>query len=131
MLTVKQIKEQATTPKKALELSIKHWWENYLLKKAKLEILSDDVVRADMCGLCEFYDHPYADAYSMSRSCECCVKSGCKVRPTCCAKRSLYKKAEHAVSLFEQTHSEANYQAWRKAAKAMHTYLCSLRGKIK
>ena len=119
MLTNEQIKKEATTPKKALELSIKHWWENCNLTRDELKGLRNDVIAAVMCGLCVFYGYPYENGN--------CRKSGCKVSPACPAKNSLYAKAEDAISAFIQSHSEENYQSWRKAARAMHKYLCSLR----
>ena len=119
MLTVEQIKREATTPKKAVELSIKHWWENYNLTRDELKVWGDVFIAAVMCGLCVFYKYPHLNGN--------CIESGCKVSPACPAKNSLYAKAEDAVSAFIQSHSEENYQSWRKAARAMHKYLCSLR----
>ena len=120
MLTDEQIEKEATTPQKALELSIKHWWENYKLTKAKLKSLGETVVASCRCGLCVFYEHPYDEFTG-------CAKSGCKVRPTCTTNGSLYKKAENAVADFVVNPTEENYQSWRKDARAMHKYLCSLR----
>ena len=128
MLTFEQIEKEATTPikattpKKALELSIKHWWENCNLTRDELKGLRNDVIAADMCGLCVFYGYPYKNGSSLY-----CIESDCKVSPACPAKNSLYAKAEDAISAFIQSHSEENYQSWRKAARAMHKYLCSLR----
>jgi len=122
MLTIEQVEKETTTPRKALELSIKHWWENYCLTKKKLERLEIKPIASNSCGLCVFYGHPYKNEGYKS-----CIASGCKVRPTCLADRSLYTKAKNAFYEFKIKHSEENYQAWRKAAKSMHKYLCSLR----
>lgn len=125
MLTIEQVEKEATTPIKALELSIRHWWENYCLTKEELENLEILPVAADSCGLCVFYGHPYDIDQDISSI--ACIKSGCKVRPTCPADRSLYKKADYAYDNFIDDPSEENYQAWRQASWRMHKYLCSLR----
>jgi hypothetical protein len=117
MLTIKEVKEGATTPKKALELSIKHWWENYTLPKRELqrELQGDPgAISDELCGLCEYW-----------KGC-----GSCPVRPDCFENSSFHKQTKKAYHMFEQSHSEENYQAWRKAAKSMHKYLCSLRTKI-
>jgi hypothetical protein len=125
MLTIEQVEKEAITPIKALELSIRHWWENYCLTKKELERLKIDPVMARYCGLCVFYNHPYDSDEDIGSI--ACIKSGCKVIPTCTDEDSLYTKAADAYIEFETDPSEENYQAWRKASWRMHKYLCSLR----
>jgi len=129
MLTSERIRKESTTQKKALKLTIQHWWENYNLTIDELIEMGMNAVAANGCGLCVFYNLPFRNGYTNYAKRKACRKSGCKIRPTCTADRSLYSKAHETLEIFEQTHSESNYQEWRKAARAMHKHLCSLREK--
>jgi hypothetical protein len=112
MLTIEQVRKEATTPKKALEISIKHWWENYRLEKEEKLNLDIHPCAEGLCGLCVFY---------ISHCDECPIEISCANYGT------LYNLAGRAYKKFKKNESEENYQAWRKAAKAMHKYLVSLR----
>lgn len=112
MLTPTQVREGATTPEKALELSIKHWWENYNIPKEELE--GESPIAEDLCGLCSYY--------RVGDICGNCPVGDCDYR-------SLYVAATDANDDFCDYPTDENYQSWRKASKAMHKFLCSLRGK--
>ena len=113
MLTTEQVKKGATTPKKALELSIKHWWENYNLTRKELAGEEAIPCAEDLCGLCRYYRR-----HGVCRDCP--VEDGCIIG-------SLYDVASDALSNFQDVETDENCKVWRKAAKAMHKYLCSLR----
>lgn len=73
-LTEKQVKKHATTPAKALNISIKHWQQivDATAKETKaykvpdpLPNLSMYLVQADLCGLCQFYKYECNDCILM------------------------------------------------------------------
>lgn len=127
MLTIKQVEKGATTPKKALELSIKHWWENVCLKKEEVPNIEGthgdySPTSAKLCGLCIYHRH-----FGTEEELWDCP--GCPIKDKC-EDDSLYESACSTLCAFDDEPTEENYQAWRKAARAMHKYLCSLRSTV-
>jgi hypothetical protein len=124
MLTPEEVKKYATTPIKAREISIRHWWQNYMLKKEEILALKKPatLTAIDMCGLCMFF-YPSPKHGPRCQECllfhiNCCVDTG-----------SLYQKASRRLEAFIESPTDENYNKWRTAAKAMHKCLCSLRSK--
>ncbi len=125
-LTPEQVKAYATTPKKALEISIKHWWQNRTATKEELRAFAKGSVPfsaapciSSYCGLCRYY-------YDMDGA-ECVE---CPVTPCCDAdlendNDTPWQTAVNAYWQWER--NMGSYSAWIKAATAMHKYLCSLR----
>ena len=117
-LTEQEVKDYATTPRKALKISIKHWWQNRKATRAELDSYINDSVNdptfADLCGLCVYHNG---------------VCSRCIMTKTCRAPWSLYRQACEAFDDYFVDSTTENFQAWQAAAKAMHLYLCSLRNR--
>ena len=116
-LTPKQVEAYATTPKKALAISKKHWWQNTQLTLEQLEDLGEVVVLGDSCGLCAHHDGV----------CPQCILD--ENRQGCWRHDSLYGLASDAQQDFEDDPTEANYKAFIEAAKNMHKVLCGLEKK--
>ena len=123
MLTEEEVENGSTTPGKALEISIRHWLENYNLSYEELKAIIDkghlaQVTGYRMCGLCVFYGFDHNEI-----TCE----QKCKVRPVCPDPGSLYYDASWAYKTFERLPAVESYLTCKKAAGAMHDYLCTLR----
>lgn len=114
-LTKQQVKDYATTPKKALEISIKHWWQNRTATRKELDyhLKLHRPCSGAYCGLCKYYPN-----------CKICI-----LKIPCDRRTSLFVKARSACWLYEVGRTKKNFQVWQAAAKEMHLYLCSLRRK--
>ncbi len=110
-LTPAQVKAYATTPKKALAISKKHWWQNTQLAQKQLEKVWT-TGGGDMCGLCALYD-----------SCRKCPLGEIS---HCGRDGSLYQLALRANGAFNFDPTKANYKAFIEALKNMHKCLCKL-----
>ena len=112
-LTPAQVKAYATTPKKALAISKKHWWQNSQLTQEQLVKVcsSNRTVSGKHCGLCAYY------------KCSNCLLRG---NHTCSYENSPFDLAHSADIVFYMSPTEANYKAFIEAAKNMHKVLCGL-----
>lgn len=116
-LTIEQVKKEATTPRKALEISIKHWWQNTTATEKELRIYTEGLfknrpITIGLCGLCTYYDGECDD---------CPLKS--------CDENSEYHQADIAITNWWYNKTPENFKLWQQAARAMHKKLCSLRKK--
>lgn len=119
MLTIKEVEKQAaTSPKAALECSIRHWWENAHLTPKELEQVDCEPCGGEMCALCSRY---HEDRGSDCGKCplakiECCNDYD-----------STWGKAYTAFDIWDDNPTTQTFKVWQKAAWAMHRKLCSLR----
>ncbi len=115
LLTSSQIRHHATTPCKALNISIKHWQQlvempaKELRKSDKTELLGQRV-----CGLCCYYT-----------DCLSCVLKN--IGKECLNSNSPYHLALGALELWRD--GETTIDCFRKEAKKMVKILESLKGK--
>ncbi len=116
-LTPAQVKAYATTPKKALAISKKHWWQNTQLTQKQLEtiLIKDEVTGGDQCGLCHYYN-----------SCKGCPLGK---KDKCSSGYSIFSLADSAAFEFWCHPTKANYKAFIEASKNMHKCLCELEKK--
>lgn len=112
------VKSEATTPKKALALAVKHWWQNSIATRKEQSENKDCPVSAESCGLCVYYRIRH-DGHCDS----------CPVSPRCALDVSLYGAAEDAWTRQRVKNTKQCWDNWITAAKVMHKYLCSLRVK--
>lgn len=124
-LTEKQVREYATTPRKALEISIKAWWQKATATMTELKRIKHyrDLHGAEKCGLCIFS----RDAFG-SLCLNCCLH---KMQDGPCGKNdnTVYSIARIALERFLKHRTKENYETYHKAAGNMHKVLCSLRKK--
>ena len=84
-ITAEQVKAYATTPKRALDISVRHHQQNVDITKSQLRG-RDNLLNEDLCGLCYYYrekDHGGCD------SCPLTAEDGI----SCFRASSLYKKS--------------------------------------
>lgn len=125
-LTPEQVKAYATTPRKALEISIKHHWQNTQLTEKQFSKLSslnpnyphlNNMLGIGVCGLCVFNKD----------NCPKCIIT--KNNQSCMDDDSLYVSASNAGSGYHRNPTSANWGVFIKAEKKLHKFLCSLRSK--
>lgn len=114
-LTIEEVKKYATTPRKALEISIKHWWQNATATEKELRAyVREDgryaPIRWRLCGLCK-YHHLDCDV--------CPLKY--------CYNKSEYDQAVKVLEVWYNNETPETFKEWKQAARAMHKKLCSLR----
>lgn len=123
-LTRKQVKEYATTPRKALEITIKHWWQNATASEKESSRgnaqVENGLISGDLCGLCYLYSKGW-------RFCKKCPLDTKKLN--CFNANSPYDRVADAYTKWNVDKGLANFQAWQQAARNMHKVLCSLRKK--
>ena len=124
-LTVSQVKKHATTPVKALNISIKHWQQ--IVDATAKEIREytsnnpESLFSRYLCGLCEYYKNV---AFASCQACllaligEECVR-GDETDP--------YSSAWDAY--VDWASKEGSYQTFKKEAREMLKILKSLKGK--
>jgi hypothetical protein len=118
-LTSYEVCEYATTPRKALAITRKHWWQNRTATREEIDAReeideqlsqSEQLTGSKLCGLCQFY-----------RRCK-----DCPIKINCSNKRSLWNKARKALQQYRKEGTAANFERWREAATTMHKNICSL-----
>lgn len=123
-LTPNEIKDYATTPKKALEISIKAWWQKCQATEKSFRYIK---IGWRGCGLCWFHFISEEEFEETKLDCKKCVLG--KSRDKCSNSPSTWIKMQDAQINYEGNKTPANWLAWQKAARAMHRKLCSLRSK--
>ena len=119
-LTAKQVKAYATTARKALEISIKHHWQNSqvtLAQFGKLEKRRAGILSTRLCGLCIFH----------KENCDICSLGA--LDDSCFNGEGAYNATFAAYGMLWKSQTRANFAAFIQAEKQMHKVLCSLRGK--
>jgi len=120
MLTIEQVREGATTPEKAHDLSIEHWHENRTASPEEQEANRYDPCAEDLCGLCAYQKYERG-----SRACECCILGVAGER--CLCQNSLFQKASCAWDTYRRNHTPENWHEWIMAAGAMEDKLIELK----
>ncbi len=124
-LTIEQGKKHATTPTKALNISIKHWQQidDLTEEECKQEIGHEEIISAFLCGLCRYYDLGH-----VFRGCDKCliVKKGGHI--SCYEKESLYRSVYNKYVVWEVTPYCKTFAAFKKEARKMLKFLKSLKG---
>lgn len=115
-LTPEEVASESTTARKALEILIKHWWQNATATQEQQKSNPFWPCQADLCGLCRYH----------AWSCGPCIlpKKGARI---CTSPNSLYRQARNAWDEYKVEKTQAAFANWLKVARAMHRYLCSLR----
>ena len=127
MFTPEQVQKHATTPLKALNISIKkHEW---LVGIGKEELLSyiEDGIQDDeaTCGLCVFYG-PYGLCNGNNRgACPLYVLQDCG-----CG-QGQYENTTTALDIFLDNPTQANLRKFHTQERKMVKLLKSLKGKTK
>ena len=76
MLTVKEVKERATTPEKALDVSIQHHEENLELSEEEVRAKANTGLLGDhICGLCVHHDQDCSSCILEQNDHDCCDDS--------------------------------------------------------
>ena len=114
LLTPKEVKAYATTPKRAVAMSKKHWAENKSYTLAELKMYYDEspsnALDPNLCGLCVYYEEVCSD----------CLLGDIETR--CAEYGSLYYLADLA-------YEANNEEAWAIASKNMWRKLVELEKK--
>lgn len=110
-LTPEKVEAYATTPCKALAISIKAWRQKATCTREELS----DVIDRDLeffgtllCGLCCYWDN-----------CDECPCTECS--------SGFYGKVLDAFDAFFENRTSRNFKNWHLWTGRMYEYLCSLR----
>jgi len=109
MLTEKEVKERATTPEKALDVSIQHHEENLTLSGAEIRKIYDDggvILGITLCGLCKYYG---SGATPSNSDCARCVL-GIEEKQGCLAGTQYCRLAD---ALIEWKNSDGSFSDYR------------------
>ena len=111
-LTPEQVKKAATTPEKALDVSILHWEQICKISEIVLLEISSSILRSDYCGLCTFHD-------SLCR--ECIIPIQCE--------DGVWVKTDMAYWAWRREHTYNAYRRFKYHAKKMLKLLRELKQK--
>ena len=114
-LTPQQVREAATTPEKALDVSILHWEQIVAASKKELRQWGTELLSTSYCGMCRFY--------RKSWSCKTCLIESCGAETS-------YGLAFEAFADYSRNYTDYNaYRRFKYHAKKMLKLLRELKQK--
>ena len=106
-ITENEVKRYATTPKRTLYISIKHWKQIVDATAAETrtfsDVLSNGLFGSDLCGLCVYYE----------RKCNICPLA--KSHSSC--KKNQYKST--LTAFYNWRFNRGHFQTFKKEARKM------------